>query len=102
MLWRSLYHDEKNAGIEGVNMSRETHVNITVDFQKWNKGTFDLRVPLHQPIKQLLANLDETLHLAIEKEELFAIKIADKELILADDDRLVDHPVTNGDILIVL
>ncbi|WP_066057197.1 EsaB/YukD family protein [Robertmurraya korlensis] len=83
-------------------MSKETHVNITVDFDKWGKGTYDLRIPLHQPIKQLLANLDETLHLALEKEALFAVKIADKELILADDDRLVDHPVTNGDILVVL
>lgn len=83
-------------------MSRESHVNITIDFEKWGKGTFDLRIPLHQPIKQLLANLDETLHLGLEREALFAIKISDKELILADDDRLGDHPVTNGDILIVL
>jgi uncharacterized ubiquitin-like protein YukD len=83
-------------------MSKETHVNITIDFGKWGKGTFDLRIPLHQPIKHLLANLDETLQLGLEREALFAIKISDKELILADDDRLVDHPVTNGDILIVL
>ncbi|TWD92483.1 putative ubiquitin-like protein YukD [Neobacillus bataviensis] len=83
-------------------MSRGTHVNVTVDFNKWCKGRYDVRIPLHQPIKQLLGNLIETLQLDIDKNVLFAIKVADKELLLADDDRLVDHPVTNGDILLVL
>jgi len=83
-------------------MSRGTHVNVTVDFSKWCKGSYDVRIPLHQPIKQLLGNLIETLQLDLDKAALFAIKVADKELLLADDDRLVDHPVTNGDILLVL
>jgi len=83
-------------------MAKETHVNITIDFDKWGKGAYDLRIPLHQPIKQLLANVNETLNLALEVEALFAVKIAEKELILADDDRLIDHPVTTGDILTVL
>lgn len=83
-------------------MAKETHVNITINFEKWGKGTYDLRIPLHQPIKQLLANVNETLNLALEAEALFAVKIAEKELILADDDRLIDHPVTTGDILTVL
>ncbi|ULT57354.1 hypothetical protein L1999_01705 [Neobacillus drentensis] len=83
-------------------MSRGTHVNVTVDFNVWCKGRYDVRIPLHQPIKQLLGNLIETLQLDIDKAILFSIKITDKELLLADDDRLVDHPVTNGDILLVL
>jgi len=83
-------------------MSRETHVNVTVDFSKWSKGRYDVRIPAHQPIKQLLGNLIETLNLDITKVPLFAIKVPDKELLLTDDDRLVDYPVTNGDILLVL
>lgn len=83
-------------------MPRETHVNVTVDFSKWRKGQYDVRIPAHQPIKQLLGNLVETLNLEITKGSLFAIKIPDKELLLTDDDRLVDYPVTNGDILQVL
>lgn len=83
-------------------MPRETHVNVTVDFRKWDAGRYDVRIPLHQPIKQLLENLMETLNLDITKASLFAVKIPDKELLLTDDDRLVDYPVTNGDILIVL
>ncbi|MEH7180131.1 EsaB/YukD family protein [Neobacillus vireti] len=83
-------------------MPRETHVNVTVDFSKWSKGQYDVRIPAHQPIKQLLGNLIETLNLEIAKVSLFAIKIPDKELLLTDDDRLIDYPVTNGDILQVL
>ncbi len=75
---------------------------MTVDFSRWCKGKYDVRVPLHQPIKQLLGNLIGSLHLDIDKNVLFALKVVEKELLLADDDRLVDHPVTNGDILLVL
>jgi len=83
-------------------MPRETHVNVTVDFSKWSKGRYDVRIPAHQPIKQLLVNLIETLNLEITKVSLFVIKVPDKELLLTDDDRLVDYPVTNGDIILVL
>lgn len=83
-------------------MPRETHVNVTVDFSKWSKGRYDVRIPAHQSIKHLLGNLIETLNLDITKVSLFAIKVPDKELLLTDDDRLVDYPVTNGDILLVL
>ncbi|MEH7107140.1 MULTISPECIES: EsaB/YukD family protein [Bacillaceae] len=83
-------------------MAKETHINVTVDFSKWGKGRYDVRIPLHQPIKQLLVNLNEALNLDIEKPAIFALKVAEKELLLADDDRLADYPVTNGDILLVL
>lgn len=83
-------------------MANETHINVTVDFSEWNKGKYDLRIPAHQPVKQLLANLVETLNLDLPKASLFAMKIPAKKILLADDDRLIDYPVTNGDILLVL
>lgn len=82
-------------------MPSETHINVTVDFSKWFKGRYDLRIPVYQPIKQLLANLAETLNLDITKESLFVVKVPSKEILLTDDDRLVDYPVANGDILLV-
>lgn len=85
-----------------MTMSSETHVNVTVDFSKWSKGRYDVRIPVQQPIKLLLVNLAETLNLDIAKAPLFAVKIPNKELLLTDDDRLVDYPVTNGDFLLVL
>ncbi|WP_147536202.1 EsaB/YukD family protein [Bacillus marasmi] len=83
-------------------MSKDTHINVTVDFSEWSKGSYDLRIPVHQPVKQLLVNLVESLQLDIKKESLFTIKIPAKELLLTDDDRLIDYPVANGDVLLVL
>lgn len=79
-----------------------THINVTVDFSGKSCGTYDVRIPVHQPIKQLLANLVETLNLELDISELYAVKIPEKELLLTDDDRLVNFSVTTGDILLVL
>lgn len=83
-------------------MLKDTHINVTVDFNEWCKGSYDLRIPVHQPVKQLLVNLVESLNLDIKKESLFTIKIPAKGILLTDDDRLMDYPVANGDILLVL
>ena len=83
-------------------MPSETHINVTIDFSKWSYDRYDLRIPVHQPIKQLLANLVETLNLDVSEARLFAIKVPSKELLLTDDDRIADYAVANGDILIVL
>lgn len=79
-----------------------THINVTVDFTKKEFGRYDLRIPVHQPVNQLLANLTETLQLNVEGEYLYTVKIPAKSLLLTDDDRLADYPVTDGDILVVL
>ncbi|MFB5198011.1 EsaB/YukD family protein [Neobacillus sp. KR4-4] len=83
-------------------MSSQTHVNVTVDFSRWGQGQYDVRIPAHQPMKQLLVNLAESLKLDLARAPLFAVKLSNKELLLADDDRLIDYPVTNGDLLLVL
>ncbi|ASS89165.1 EsaB/YukD family protein [Aeribacillus pallidus] len=83
-------------------MPVETHINVTVDFSKWGKGRYDVRIPAHQPIKQLLSNLNESLRLELPNYSLFAVKIPTKELLLADDDQISEFLVANGDILLVL
>ncbi|NMD71574.1 hypothetical protein HHO41_14825 [Bacillus sp. DNRA2] len=83
-------------------MPKDTHINVTVDFREWGKGSYDLRIPVHQPVKQLLRNLVEALNLEMTKEDLFTIKIPAKGILLTDDDRLIDYPVANGDVLLVL
>lgn len=83
-------------------MSKDTHINVTVDFKMKHKGQYDVRIPVHQPVKRLLVNLAEALDLDIEKVSLFAVKVPAKGILLADDDRLSDYPVANGDLLVVL
>jgi uncharacterized ubiquitin-like protein YukD len=58
-------------------MAVQTHINITIDFSKWDGRVYDLRIPTHQPVKQLLLNIAETL-------------------------KLIDYHVTDGDIVKVL
>lgn len=83
-------------------MKPNTHINITIDFQNWDDGMYDLRIPIHQTIKQLLLNLQETLKVVMPNEHLFIVKITTKQLLLADEDLLSDYPVADGDILVVL
>lgn len=82
-------------------MKANTHINVTIDFNNWNGGIYDLRIPIHQTIKQLFLNLQETLKIAMPHEHLFIVKITTKHLLLADEDILWDYPVANGDILVV-
>lgn len=89
-------------GKGGDGLSNTTHINVSIDFSKWDYGAFDLRIPVHQPIKKLLGNITETLNLNIHGVSLFAVKIPAKNLLLTDDDRLMDYSVTSGDVLLVL
>lgn len=83
-------------------MSTGTHINVTIDFSNWGDGPYDLRIPVHQPVKPLLLNLAETLNIDITNKAFFALKVPTKDLLLSDDDSMLDYPVTDGDILIVL
>lgn len=83
-------------------MENKTHINVTIDFSNWDNGQYDLRIPVHQPIKPLLLNLMETLKIDMTNQALFALKVPTKNLLLSDDDSLLDYPVTDGDILIIL
>src|SRR5699024_6213926 len=105
-------------------MSKNTHVNVTIDFRNWEAGIYDLRIPAHQSVNSLLLNLMDTLQMqpsdgsrfAIKENEnhqkvefamypiqpsdgsRFAIKVATKNLLLSDDDILLHYPVADGDL----
>lgn len=80
-----------------------SHIDVTIDFTNYkNGGMYDLRIPTQLSVKQLLLDTVEALKLDELKESRCAIKVITKELLLADDDMLIDYPVTSGDILTVL
>ncbi|COE76886.1 MULTISPECIES: EsaB/YukD family protein [Bacillus cereus group] len=83
-------------------MTIQTHINVTVDFNKWNGNTYDLRIPNHQSIKYLLKNLLDTLKIDNHEGAHFVMKVKNKSIVLTDNDRLIDHQITDGDILQVL
>lgn len=80
-----------------------THVDVTIDFTHvGNGGTYDLRIPTQVSVRHLLLDVIETLKLDELMDSRCTIKVITKGLLLADDDMLYDHPVTDGDILTVL
>jgi uncharacterized ubiquitin-like protein YukD len=81
---------------------KRTHINISIDFSNWHGAYYDLRIPIQLTIKQLLLNLAENLDVPLPKRAKFAVKITTKGMLLADDDYLVDFPVTDGDVFVVL
>ncbi|MGY0691176.1 EsaB/YukD family protein [Virgibacillus sp. FSP13] len=84
-------------------MPYKTHIDVTIDFtSRGDAGLYDLRIPVQLSVKQLLLNVIETLKLDLTDNSPYAIKIITKNLLLADDDMLIDYPVTDGDILTVL
>ncbi|EIT83773.1 YukD [Fictibacillus macauensis ZFHKF-1] len=83
-------------------MATQSHINVTVDFSLCQDGAYDVRIPIGQPVKQLIGNIIDALKLDVRKEELFAMQVPLKQLILADDDRIAAFPITNGDVLVVL
>ncbi|GAA0303972.1 putative ubiquitin-like protein YukD [Gracilibacillus halotolerans] len=84
-------------------MKKNSHINVTIHFEQADAETsYDLRIPVHISIKQLLLDLMETLHISNPEQYQTVLKVKTKGMILADDDILADFPVTNGDILTVL
>lgn len=82
-------------------MSSKTHVNVTLDFRHWGGSEYDLRIPVHQPIKQLLLNLADTLQVNFSTSIPYVVKVPTKNVLLADDDKPIDFKVTDGDRLVV-
>lgn len=83
-------------------MGKQGHINVTFDFNNWDDTAYDLRIPVHQPLKQLLMNVSNTLKIDLKNNGKFAVKVTTKNLLLADDDLLMNFPITDGDVLVVL
>ncbi|WP_042221344.1 EsaB/YukD family protein [Oceanobacillus manasiensis] len=80
-----------------------SHIDVTIDFSECGIGSsYDLRIPVQITVKQLLWDLMQTLKMGQLGISKSALKVKTKELLLADDDMLIDYPVTSGDIITVL
>ncbi|RDW16463.1 hypothetical protein CWR48_16395 [Oceanobacillus arenosus] len=85
-------------------MAQVTHINVTMDFRKRvdDGQMYDLRIPIQVTVKQLLQNVMDTLNIEYDASARCSIKVITKDLLITDDDSLIDYPVTDGDILVVL
>ncbi|GAE94505.1 secretion accessory protein EsaB/YukD [Gracilibacillus boraciitolerans JCM 21714] len=82
---------------------KNSHIDVTIDFRESGLAdSYDLKIPVHISVKQLLQDVMAALKISDIQEVKSVIKVKTKGLVLADDDMLIDYPVTNGDILTVL
>lgn len=77
-------------------------MNVTIDFTNWGADKYDLRIPVHQPIKALIINLAETLKIEYKDLSKCTIKTTNKAILLSDDDKLTNFQIADGDILEIL
>ncbi|KRN54847.1 hypothetical protein IV74_GL002438 [Carnobacterium divergens DSM 20623] len=78
-------------------MDQKYHINITICYQDHPEKEYDLRVSTHQTVKKFILDLDETLHIVRQKATTFQLKVENKGLLLSDNQRIHDFPVTTGD-----
>ncbi|WP_157455124.1 EsaB/YukD family protein [Carnobacterium maltaromaticum] len=82
-------------------MDQKYHINITVSYQDLPGKDLDLRVSTHQTVKSFIMDLDQTLHIQRVQADIYQLKVVNKGLLLADNQKLYRYPVTTGDHIII-
>lgn len=78
----------------------KSHVNVTVYVSKLSKKE-DMRIPVNLSIYRLVKEIH---YLFGEKQLMnkYQIKVKNKSLLLDDDKKLSDYPVTDGDFIEIM
>ena len=78
-----------------------THIDVTMDFRNIGGQAIDLRVPAQQPVKELIENICQTLHIeqALAGRQAYCLRIVNKQKIICEDTILNDTCIGNGDVL---
>lgn len=82
-------------------MDQKYHINITVSYQDLPGKDLDLRVSTHQTVKSFIMDLDQTLHIQRTQADIYQLKVVNKGLLLADNQKIYRYPVTTGDHIII-
>ncbi|MGY3777379.1 EsaB/YukD family protein [Isobaculum melis] len=80
-------------------MSAENHINITLYYRENPAQQYDLRVPIHQTVKYFIDEMDNTLHVTRKSQAkgIYQLKVLNKGLVLTDNQKMNDYPITTGD-----
>lgn len=77
------------------------HINITLFYQKNNEKVVDLRIPNNITVYRFIRELNQI----FGKEKAtkkYQLKVLNKGILLDEEKKLNDFPITNGDIIEVL
>ncbi|MEG0328071.1 MAG: hypothetical protein RR565_08835 [Erysipelothrix sp.] len=80
-----------------------SHINISVGLEKFGRGNVDYRVPTDQSVQEFILNVLDVSFISVPLDmNVFAIRVAAKELTLSDTEILANYPITTGDYLEIL
>lgn len=79
----------------------QEHINITLLYQENKDKKVDLRVPNNITVYRFIRELNQIFNKekALKK---YQIKVLNKGILLDEEKKLKDYPITNGDIIEVL
>lgn len=77
------------------------HINITLFYQGNRENRMDLRIPNTITVYKFIRELNQIFNRNKELKK-YQLKVVNKGLILDEEKRLNDFPVTTGDIIEVL
>lgn len=80
---------------------KEEHINITLYYQKNRTQKMDVRIPKNISVYRLVRELNQIFGKARENEK-YQIKVVNKGIILDEEQKVKDYPITNGDLIEVL
>ena len=79
----------------------QEHINITLLYQQEKDKAVDLRIPNNITVYRFIRELNQIFNK--EKDiKKYQIKVLNKGLLLDEEKKLKDYPITNGDIIEVL
>jgi uncharacterized ubiquitin-like protein YukD len=79
----------------------QEHINITLLYQAQQDKSVDLRIPNNITVYRFIRELNQIFNK--EKDiKKYQIKVLNKGILLDEEKKLKDYPITNGDIIEVL
>ncbi|MTD40440.1 secretion accessory protein EsaB/YukD [Erwinia sp. CPCC 100877] len=79
----------------------QEHINITLLFQEQMNKKMDLRIPNNITVYRFIRELNQIFNKEKNLKK-YQIKVSNKGLLLDEEKKLKDYPITNGDIIEVL
>jgi uncharacterized ubiquitin-like protein YukD len=79
----------------------QEHINITLLYQEQSDKTMDLRIPNNITVYRFIRELNQIFNREKNLKK-YQIKVLNKGLLLDEEKKLKDYPITSGDIIEVL
>jgi uncharacterized ubiquitin-like protein YukD len=79
----------------------QEHINITLLYQEQSDKTMDLRIPKNITVYRFIRELNQIFNREKNLKK-YQIKVLNKGLLLDEEKKLKDYPITSGDIIEVL